>query len=87
MSAIKEGQPSPAFNFNDIYGSEWSLDKLRGRSNVLLTFFPKCFTGGCAGQLASLQKEMSMLEKNNTQIIAIQWMSKISNCYSQPSLA
>lgn len=44
--ALAEGKPAPTFTILDSAGREVSLAEFRGRKNVLLTFFPKCFTDG-----------------------------------------
>jgi peroxiredoxin (alkyl hydroperoxide reductase subunit C) len=55
------GQTAPAFCMRDMNGNLQSLAQRRGRRNVLLTFFPKCFTGGCTSHLAAVQREYKSL--------------------------
>jgi len=40
------GKPAPDFSISDMHGQVRRLSDLRGQRNLLLTFFPKCFTGG-----------------------------------------
>jgi peroxiredoxin len=40
------GKPAPDFAIADMNGTVRRLSDLRGQKNLLLTFFPKCFTGG-----------------------------------------
>ncbi len=40
------GQPAPDFSIRDDNGRVRRLSDLRGQKNLMLTFFPKCFTGG-----------------------------------------
>lgn len=40
------GDEAPDFSLPATDGSEMSLASYRGRSNVVLAFFPKAFTGG-----------------------------------------
>ncbi len=40
------GQPAPDFSIRDDDGRVRRLSDLRGQKNLMLTFFPKCFTGG-----------------------------------------
>ena len=68
---IHVGQPAPEFIVVDIYGKSWSLSDFRGKKNLLLTFFPKCFTGDCANHLSSLRDHQSEFDDLNTQIIAV----------------
>jgi uncharacterized lipoprotein YddW (UPF0748 family) len=44
--SLAVGKPAPEFTILDSAGREVRLADFRGRKNVLLTFFPKCFTDG-----------------------------------------
>ena len=68
---LRVGQAAPDFTITDANGTVRRLSDLRGQQNLLLTFFPRCFTGGCAGQLASLQRELPNFARANTQIWAV----------------
>ena len=61
--------PAPDFSGTDSSGKTVSLVSLRGQ-NVLLTFFPHCFTG-CESHLASLRDADAELQKSGTQVIAV----------------
>ena len=43
---LEVGKPAPDFAISDMNGQVRRLADLRGQKNLLLTFFPKCFTGG-----------------------------------------
>ncbi len=43
---LEIGKPAPDFSMADMNGTVRRLSDLRGQRNLLLTFFPKCFTGG-----------------------------------------
>lgn len=43
---MEVGKPAPDFSIPDMNGRVRRLSELRGQRNLLLTFFPKCFTGG-----------------------------------------
>jgi peroxiredoxin Q/BCP len=68
--SLKIGSPAPDFATTDASGNPCKLADFAGK-NLLLTFFPKCFTGGCAGQLASLQDTLPQLKAANVHVIAI----------------
>jgi peroxiredoxin Q/BCP len=71
LPKVKIGQHVPDFTANDSNGNPWRLSALRGNKNVLLTFFPKCFTGGCTTQLVSLRDHQQKFDAAQTQILAI----------------
>lgn len=43
---LEVGKPAPDFSIADMNGTVRRLSDLRGKKNLLLSFFPKCFTGG-----------------------------------------
>ena len=69
--ALRLGAPAPDFSVMDMNGNPRKFADLRGQKNLLLTFFPKCFTGGCAGHLASLQQELSKFALADTDVWAV----------------
>lgn len=69
--AIAEGQAAPDFRVRDMNGNTRRLSDYRGRKNLLLTFFPKCFTGGCTVHLSSLRDEYSKLQAADVEVLAV----------------
>ena len=67
---VKLNAPAPAFVGTDTTGHKVSLQGLRGH-NVLLTFFPHCFTGGCESHLASLRDAYAALQASGTVVVAV----------------
>ena len=43
---LKEGDVAPDFTLNATTGGKVKLSDFRGKSNVVLAFFPAAFTGG-----------------------------------------
>ena len=43
---LKEGDMAPDFTLNASTGGKVKLSDFRGKSNVVLAFFPAAFTGG-----------------------------------------
>lgn len=68
---LVEGQLAPDFVISDMNGRVRRLSDLRGKKNLLLTFFPKCFTGGCTNHLTSLQAEKAAFDANDTEVLAV----------------
>ena len=71
LPPFKVGDMAPDFRAVDANGNPWRLSAMRGQKNVLLTFFPKCFTGGCANHLSSLRDNQGAFDNSETQILAI----------------
>lgn len=68
---LQVAQNAPNFTAIDMDGQLWRLAELKGKKNLLLTFFPKCFTGGCANHLSSLRDQQKEFDALNTQILAV----------------
>jgi thioredoxin-dependent peroxiredoxin len=43
---LKVGDKAPDFKLTGVDGKVVELKKLKGKSNVVLAFYPKAFTGG-----------------------------------------
>jgi len=61
--SLKVGQEAPDFDARDMNGTLHNPRFLRGRKNLLLTFFPKCFTFNCKNQLMSLRDSYDKLQE------------------------
>ena len=70
LPTVQVGQAAPDFTATDADGKTWKLSQLKG-TNVLLTFFPKCFTGGCANHLSSRRDHQREFDAAHTQILAV----------------
>ena len=68
---LAEGQRAPSIDIVDADGNRRRLADLRFEKRVLLTFFPKCFTGTCATQLTSLRDSYAELQKQDVEVWAI----------------
>ncbi len=63
--------PAPNFSGTDSEGKVLSLADFKGRFNLILTFFPHCFTGGCGSHLSSLRDSHPALVAAETQVVAV----------------
>lgn len=68
---LEVGKVAPDFSMVDMNGIVRRLSDLRGKKNLLLTFFPKCFTGGCTNHLTSIQKEHLSYLASETETWAV----------------
>lgn len=69
--SLQEGHKAPDFSMTDMKGRVRRLSEVKGRKNLLLTFFPRCFTGGCTQQMISLQRSLPKLTANDTEVWAV----------------
>ena len=70
-TALQVGQVAPDFALRDMNGALQTLAARRRQRNLLLTFFPKCFTGGCANHLSSLRDVKAQLDAAQTDVLAV----------------
>ena len=68
---LKLNTPAPAFSGWDANGQIVKSSDFVGQSNLLLTFFPHCFTGGCESHLSALRDAYSALQKSGTRVVAV----------------
>ncbi len=68
---IEVGQIAPSIDIVDATGEPRRLADLRGKSSLLLTFFPKCFTGNCTNQVVSLRDSYAELRKLDVEVWAV----------------
>lgn len=71
ISALSVGQLAPPIDVWGAKGMRRHLADFRGKRMVLLTFFPKCFTGNCANQVVSLRDAYPELQKMGVEVWAI----------------
>lgn len=62
------GLPAPDFSMLDMNGVSCRPLDLKGKKYLLLTFFPKCFTGTCSKQLESLRNAWPQLQENDVEV-------------------
>ena len=62
--------PAPKFSGTDANGKTVTSSDYIGKSNLLLTFFPHCFTGGCESHLSSLRDAYPALAATGTRVVA-----------------
>ncbi|BCM89914.1 alkyl hydroperoxide reductase E [Abditibacteriota bacterium] len=65
------GKAAPDFCIRDANGIWRRLSSLRGRKNLVLTFFPRCFTGKCKSHLSSLRDSFGSFQLADTEVWAV----------------
>ena len=67
---IKKGEKAPNFKLKDQNGKEVRLSDYKGKK-VLLSFHPLAWTGVCAKQMQSLEKNNKAFKKLKTEALGI----------------
>ena len=73
---ITVGDQAPDFTLTNQYGEAVSLSSFRGKKPVVLVFYPLSFSGICTGELCELRDNLSMLESDGIELLAISVDSK-----------
>ncbi len=69
--ALKIGNKAPAFTLQDQDGNKVSLKDFKGKSNVVLYFYPKAMTPGCTVQACGLRDSQKGLKKVDAVALGI----------------
>jgi len=54
---LKVGDKAPGFKLQGSDGKTYSLDQFKGKSAVVLAWFPKAFTGGCTKECKAMRAQ------------------------------
>jgi peroxiredoxin (alkyl hydroperoxide reductase subunit C) len=65
------GDQAPDFSLQDHHGVPISLGQLRGRTNVVLVFYPFAFSGICTGELREIRDGLEDFQDDGIQVLAI----------------
>jgi peroxiredoxin Q/BCP len=60
---LKVGDKAPAFEMKGSDGKTYTLDQFKGKSAVVVAWFPKAFTGGCTKECKSLRTNSEAMHK------------------------
>lgn len=71
MTALKLGNMAPAFTLLNQAGEKVSLKDYRGKSHVVLYFYPKAMTPGCTVQACGLRDSKKKLAKLNAVALGL----------------
>jgi peroxiredoxin len=65
------GTPAPDLSLNTTAGEVVTLSALKGKTNVLLAFFPLAFTSTCTAELCAFTDEYSAFADKDVRVIPI----------------
>lgn len=70
-AVIRPGDEAPDFTLPSTSGGEVTLSEFRGRSHVLLAFFPLAFTSTCTSELCGFTDDLAQFERRGTKVFGI----------------
>ncbi|HVD28730.1 MAG TPA: peroxiredoxin [Mycobacteriales bacterium] len=68
---VEVGQQAPDFTLRDQNREEVTLSSFRGRTSVLLVFYPFAFSGICTGELCQVRDQLPTFENSGVQVLAV----------------
>lgn len=71
MAFPKIGNMAPAFTLIDQHGEKVSLKDFRGKSHVVLYFYPKAMTPGCTTQACGIRDHAKEFADANAVVLAV----------------
>jgi peroxiredoxin len=69
--AVKVGEVAPDFTLRNTNNDSITLSSFKGKTNVVLLFFPAIGTGVCEKELCSTRDSMKDYENLNAQVLAV----------------
>ncbi len=68
---LEVGRPAPDFELRDQHGQTVTLSGFRGRTAVLLVFYPFVFSGVCTEELQALRDDRPDLRAGDAALLAV----------------
>src|SRR5579864_1390884 len=78
-AAPLEGSKAPQFELADASGNKVALRDLVGKKNLILYFYPKDMTPGCATEACSFRDNMEGIRRLGAQVVGISGDSSASH--------
>ena len=75
---ISVGELAPDFTLSNQHGEEVSLASYRGKSAVVLVFYPLSFSGTCTGELCELRDNIELFKSAGVELMGISVDSKFT---------
>jgi len=75
MEAIVVGSTIPSFSLKDQTGQLIDIDSIKGKSNLVLFFYPKDDSPGCTKEACSFRDQFEVFKQAGAQIIGISGQS------------
>lgn len=73
---LSVGDDAPIFTLEDVENNSYSLSDFKGKSPVIIYFYPKASTPGCTKQACGIRDDFTKFEENGIKIFGISVDSK-----------
>ena len=73
---LKEGMKAPNFSLQDHKGKILKLSSFKGKSVVVIYFYPKAGTSGCTKQACGIRDDIVKFKEKNIVVLGISTDSK-----------
>lgn len=73
---IKEGDKAPDFTLQDAFGKSYTLSSYKGKTPVVVYFYPKASTPGCTKEACSFRDNITKFNENHIPVLGISVDSK-----------
>jgi peroxiredoxin Q/BCP len=68
---LKAGDKAPDFTLQDAFGKSYKLSSYKGKSPVIVYFYPKAGTNGCTKEACGIRDDWSKFKQNNIPVLGI----------------
>jgi peroxiredoxin Q/BCP len=68
---LKAGDKAPDFTLQDAFGKSYKLSSYKGKSPVIVYFYPKAGTSGCTKEACGIRDDWSKFEQNKIPVLGI----------------
>jgi len=68
---LKAGDKAPDFTLQDAFGISYKLSSYKGKSPVIVYFYPKAGTSGCTKEACGIRDDWSKFKQNNIPVLGI----------------
>lgn len=70
-STLKAGDTAPDFTLKDAYDNSYTLSDFKGKSPVVVYFYPKANTAGCIKEACGIRDSREKFKENNIKVLGI----------------
>jgi peroxiredoxin Q/BCP len=68
---LKTGDKAPDFTLQDAFGKSFKLSSYKGKTPVIVYFYPKAGTSGCTKEACGIRDDWSKFIQNNIPVLGI----------------